>query len=807
MSETCDLCDLPTPDPPVRGADGTYCCEGCAAVADRLDADDADPERDLDTGPDTADADGQTAYLTVEGMHCATCEAFVEATATDHDGVAAAAASYPTDVLQVVYDPDELGEDDLPGLVDGLGYQARPASAGPTEHDPEPGGRVLLGLLFGMMVMAFYVLFLYPHYYGVTGDALFLDVTSSTGAYLLGNIWVLTSVVLAYTGYPVFRGAYVSLRAGVPNMDLLVALAAGTAYLYSTVAVLLGHTEVYFDIAVVVVVVTAVGNHYEDAIKRGALDRLTDLTQERVAEARRRTPDGVETVSLDALAPGDELVVEPGERVPVDGTVVEGTAGVDASLVTGEAVPERRTAGDDVVGGSVVADGRLVVRVGDDAESTLDRLVETLWSVQSARPGAQRLADRIAAVFVPLVVVLGAASFVGHWALGAGFTDALLVGLAVLVVSCPCALGLATPLAVAGGVRDALAMGVVVTSAALFEDAPETDVVAFDKTGTLTTGAMSVHAVHAADDGDREALLARAAAVESHADHPIADAVVAHAPPADAVVTDFETHPGRGVSATVDDTQVVVGSATLLAARDWTVPEPLAARAREAREHGHVPSFVAWNGQARGVVVTGDTPRPEWATVVSAVADTGRDVVVITGDSDAAAARFRDHPDVDEVFAGVPPAAKAQTVRALRQEGTVAMVGDGSNDAPALAAADLGVAMASGTELAADAADAVVTADDLGVVPRLFDLTDATNRRIRTNLAWAFLYNAVAVPLAVAGVLNPLFAAVAMASSSLLVVGNSARSLVDADGSNADESATEQDADTATAGADPATAD
>jgi len=789
---SCTLCDLPTPDPPVSDddVDGTFCCRGCLEVARALSDVEGASAADVD-GPagvrealdgdgdgdaDDAPAGTEAAFVAVDGMHCATCEAFLEARATDHGGVVDAEASYPSNLVRLVYDPDRLDETGLPDLLDGAGYRARPVDEEGEDDTTETIGRLVIGGFFGMMTMAWYVLFLYPVYLGIDPDLLLLDVGGAAGGYLLWNVWVMTSIVLGYTGYPILRGAYVSLRAGRPNMDLLVALAAGTAYVYSTATLLLGGTEVYFDITTVVVLVVTLGGYYETRLKARAAGQLTELTESRVEEARRRTDAGEETVSVEEVEAGDELVVGAGDRIPVDGTVIEGTAAVDESLVTGESVPVRRGAGDEVIGGGLVATGGLVVEADAGATSTLDRLVAHLWRVRSSRSGVQRLADRLAAVFVPVVVLLALVAFVVHLALGAAPTAAFLTGLTVLVVSCPCALGLATPLAVAAGVREALDSGVVVTDGDVFERATEADVIAFDKTGTLTTGEMRLYDAV----GDEEAI-ARAAAVETFADHPMGRAVTEAVDVPDLTVSAFERHPGRGVSGVVDEEaissadRVTVGRADLFEGFD--LPDAYRERYDRAVDAGRVAAYVGWGGTVRGVLVAGDEPRPEWEAVVSAVAADVERVVVLTGDGEAAAARFRDHPDVDDVFAGVPPEAKAEVIERLRAEGTTVMVGDGSNDAPALAAADLGISLESGTRLAADAADAVVTTDDLATVPEVFALTGATKRRLRQNLGWAFLYNALAVPAAALGVLNPLVAAVAMAASSLLVVGNSARSL------------------------------
>jgi len=828
----CRLCDLPVGPDPVTRPDvaGEFCCQGCLSVARRLDdVDDesaTDPSaKQLDTGPDAETVDGEDAFLAVEGMHCTTCESFLEARATDSEGVRAAEGSYAADLVRVVYDPETVDEATLPGAVSGAGYEARLVTdaedAEPDRTHEETVGRLVVGGFFGMMVMLWYLLFLYPTYLGVDPARLPMDLTGPAGGYLLGNVWLMSTVVLGYTGYPILRGAYVSLRAGEPNMDLLVALAAVTAWTYSTVALAVGHTEVYFDVSVVVVFAVTVGGYYERRVKNRATGRLTDLTTDRVGTARRRGPrttdgtaagDGdapaVAEVPVEDVAAGDELVVRPGERIPLDGTVVEGSAAVDEALVTGESLPVRKEPGDEAVGGSEVTDGGLVVRVEDGEANTLDRIARHLWTVQSGRRGVQRLADRLATVFVPVVVTLAVVATVVHVALGSAPTAALLTGLAVLVVSCPCALGLATPLSVAAGVSAALERGVVVTDESLFERASEADVVAFDKTGTLTTGDLTLVERPGGE------LLADAAAVETFADHPLADAVVAAADggttggvaadggtgteavvdaegapatdPADddaataldRDVTDVVQYPGRGIGATVGGRAVLVGSTDLFDERGWTVPNRLRARFERAREEAKVAALAGRDGSAERLVAAADTPRDGWEDVVAELGE-DREVVVITGDEGAAADRFRDHAAVDEVFAGVPPEGKGELVARLRSRGTVAMVGDGSNDAPALAAADVGIALADGAALAAEAADAVVTTGDLSVVPTVFDVTRATRRRIRENVGWALCYNAVAVPAAALGLLNPLVAAVAMAASSLLVVGNASRSLLE----------------------------
>jgi len=775
-SDACTLCGL-TVDEAVtsEGVDGVFCCRGCMEVQRALG--DVDPKEESGVADDEEFEGCEQAFVSVRGMHCSACEVFLESRAEDRGGVEGAEASYASDLVKVFYDDDEVGRDEVVDALDGFGYTAHDTEGG-EERDDELAelvtvGRLTVGGWLGMMVMVWYFVFLYPEYLGLSAlvDRPGPLLDSFTSYYLVLG----TTVVLFVTGYPILRSAYVSLRSGTPNMDLLVSLAAVNAYVYSLGVLFVGGTEVYFDITVVIVMVVTLGNYYEKRIKRRASARMEELTRERVEEATRRTDGGEEVVDVGVLDEGDEVVVRPGERVPVDGVVTEGSAAVDESLVTGESLPVTKSEGDDVIGGSAVTDDAVVVRVGEDATNTFDRLVAFLWDVQSSAPGVQRLADRLAAVFVPLVLTVAGVTFAARAYLTGDATGAMLSALAVLVVSCPCALGLATPLAVASGVREALERGAAITDGSVFEDTDVYDVVAFDKTGTLTTGEMEVVGVTVAEGEDTDEAVRRAAAVERMSSHPIAGAIGAHASgTVECGVPEpsgFERHAGEGVSADVEGDRVRVGSRAL-AERYAEFPDGLADAVDGARETGNAPVYVSWGGEVRAAVVVGDRPRDDWEETV---AQLDARVAVITGDEEGAADRFREHDGIDDVFTGVPPEAKAETVERLRGHGKTVMVGDGTNDAPALAAADLGVALGTGTATAGDAADVVVTSDDLTKVVEVLGLTSATKRRIKENLAWALTYNAVAVPAAVVGVVSPAVAAFAMATSSLLVVANSSR--------------------------------
>ena len=812
----CTLCELPVEDSGVTADGNAFCCAGCREVYDALgdieavDADDVRDARDESGEEETRVVpDGhETTFLEVDGMYCATCEAFIESVAGEADGVSSVSSSYVTDTVRIDHDPAAASVEELKAEISQLGYSAydREDAISRRRADNWAMGRIAVGVLMGMSVMLQYLLIIYPTYFG----GLFYDERTTefftqalasdlaTPFYLM--IAALTTIVLGVTGKPILQGAYVAVKTRSPNMDLLVAIAAVSAYLYSTLSIAVGGPHIYYDVTVAIIVIVSVGGYYESEIKRKATERLSDLTAVQVDEARRLLESGeTEDVAVDDLEPDECVVVRAGERIPIDGTVVDGEAAVDEAVVTGESLPVTKVGGNAVIGGSTVSDGTLTIRVGEDATSTVDRISELVWDLQSGTHGIQKLADKLATIFVPLVLVLATVVTIVYLLLGSGLAAALLIGLTVLIVSCPCALGLATPLAVAAGIRDALERSIVVFDDSVFERLRDADTVVFDKTGTLTTGDMTV--VDADCDAD---LLERAATLERQSAHPIGEAIAAEEPVADGgavegdaiAATDsepsgadsdddatervesFESH-RNGVSGVVDGDEIVVGHPDLFRDRGWTVPDTIEHQIAESRETGRVPVAVGREGSAEGVVVVGDDLREGWTETLTAISENGAEVVVLTGDDARAATRFRQHAAVDRVFAGVPPEGKAETVERLKQRGQTVMIGDGTNDAPALAAADLGIALGGGTAMAADAADVALVDDDLSSVDTVFDLARATDRRVKGNIGWAFCYNGIAIPLAVTGLLNPLFAAVAMGISSLLVVTNSSRSLLD----------------------------
>ncbi|UPM42076.1 heavy metal translocating P-type ATPase [Halocatena salina] len=797
---TCSLCDLQIDGQPIteETADGTerFCCRGCREIARLIDDTESESEEAADSIPVSVDDirervaadstgssvpsgadDAETAYRSVDGMHCKTCEGFIELLATETDGIYEAEASYATEMVRLVYDPDTIEEASLSDAVSRLGYHA----SAPDEEDSSLRNRLefgryraIISVILAMPVMFPYLLFIYPVNLGIYQESFLYGGTMASMVFAPLAVW--STLIVLGLGYPIFRGAYVSLRVGQPNMDVLVSIAVGAAYLYSIATYVMGGRHPYFDVAVMVLVVVTVGNHVESRIKRTALGNRSSLTESRVTDAHRLAEDGTtETISVEACTAGDRLLVKPGERVPIDGTIVDGTAAVDESLITGESIPQTKTVGDRVLGGSVLTDSTVVLEVGPDGTSTIDRLIELLWNTKSSDSGTQRLVNRFAVVFVPLVLLL-AAGTTGGWLLsGAPVSTAVMIGVSVLVISCPCSLGIATPLALSAGTRDASSDGILVLNDSVLERIDDSDIVVFDKTGTLTTGEMSVADVIGEQPSE---ILARAAAVERRASHPLAAAIDEAAPPTpDRSVSGFERDE-RAVSALVDDVCVVVGHPDTFDTKEWTIPDTVQDAVETAYQSGVHPTAVGWNGTVRGVITVHDTPRNDWEMVVSELAEDDREIVVLTGDDERLARRFGEHDSVDHLFAGVRPESKRAIVGGLCERGTTTMVGDGTNDAPALASADLGIAVASGTELAIDAADAVIMDDQLTSVPTIFELASATRQRIKHNLVWAGLYNAVAIPIAIAGLITPLLAAAAMAVSSLLVVYNSKRRLI-----------------------------
>ena len=724
-----------------------------------------------EVGPAPAPTPGQEVDLAITGMTCASCSARVERMLNRLDGVAAT-VNLATEQAHVRF-AAPLTVGDLVTTVEKTGYGASVIEPEP----PEAGGVRATrptderGLRPRLLVAAVLTVPLVVIAMGVEHW--------TAGRWLQ---LVLATPVALWCAWPFHRAAAVTARHGASTMDTLVSIGVLAAYGWSLVALVAGgeHGHLYFETAAVVTTFLLLGRVLEARAKASGRDALESLADLRPQTATLLRPDlaggpGVETVvPAAALRVGDRFVVRPGERVATDGVVVDGASALDRSMVTGESVPVDVGVGDQVTGGTVNAHGRLVVRATSvGAQTVLAQLTALVEAAQTGKAPIQRLADRVSAVFVPVVLLLAAATFVGWLATGHDVATALKVAITVLVIACPCALGLATPTALLAGTGRGARMGVLIKGPEVLENTRRVGTVVLDKTGTVTAGDLAVAAVVTAGRLDGSAALRAAAAVEAGSEHPIARAIVAAAAREGVDVpaaTDFLALPGNGARATIKGTEVTVGRADLFD----TIPTELT-RLR-AREGSTV--YVGWDATARAAFTVTDTVRPTSSAAIERLAALGLTAYLLTGDEERTAHAVADRVGIprERVYAGVRPDGKHAVVTALQQAGrTVAVVGDGVNDAPALAAADLGIAMGSGTAVAADSADIVLMRADLGAAADAVALSRKTLRVIKQNLAWAFGYNLLALPVAMLGLLNPMIAGAAMAFSSVFVVTNSLR--------------------------------
>ncbi|WP_203071421.1 heavy metal translocating P-type ATPase [Falsiroseomonas ponticola] len=577
-----------------------------------------------------------------------------------------------------------------------------------------------------------------------------------------------------------FRAGWAALRNRTGNMDLLVSIGTLSAFLMSLWLLVQhggGHTHaLYFEAAVVVIFFVMLGKYLEARAKRGTGAAIRALLDLRPRTARRLDAQGQEQeVPAAALALGDRVVVRPGERIPVDAVIEQGEAGIDESALTGESRPVEKRPGDKAATGTVVLDGRLVLRAtAIGADTTLARVAALVAAAQASRAPVQKLVDRVSAIFVPVVIGLAAVTLLAWLLMGAGFEAALLNAVAVLVIACPCALGLATPAAIMAGTGAAARAGILIRDAEAIERAQGISLVAFDKTGTLTEGKPRLASLHPAEGIDPAEALAQAAALQAGSEHPLARAVLAAAGATPDPATGFRALPGRGVEGTVAGRRLALGSPRLLS-ESGADPGPLATTARVEAAQGRSIAWLLDPAAPRALALLSfeDAPKRGAASAVSTLRAMGVEVAMLSGDNQAAASEAAARLGIARVAAEVLPQDKAAHVAAWRREGSrVAMVGDGVNDAPALAAADLGIAMGTGTDVAIAAAGVTLMRGDPGLVPAALDITRRTYRKLKENLSWAFGYNLLGIPLAAAGLLSPPVAGAAMALSSVSVVAN-----------------------------------
>jgi P-type Cu+ transporter len=737
----------------------------------------------LGTGTDQLD-------LPITGMTCASCASRIERSLNELDGVRAS-VNYATERATVEYDSGSVAPERLVQAVESVGYGAAlPADEPARPHDDEADPtaplrrRLILSALLSAPVL---LLSMVP--------ALQFDNWQWLALQLA------TPVVL-WGGWPFHRAAWANLKHGAATMDTLISVGTLAAWLWSLYALFLGDAgmagmtmeldlipspgegadDIYLEVAAVVTTFILAGRYFESRAKRRAGAALEALLEFGAKEVSLLDADGGERlVPIEQLQPGDRFVVRPGEKVATDGMVEEGSSAVDMSMLTGESVPVEVRPGSEVPGATVNAGGRLVVRatrVGSD--TALAQIARLVTEAQSGKAPVQRLADRVSGVFVPIVIGLAVATL-GFWlGAGEGAAYAFTAAVAVLIIACPCALGLATPTALMVGTGRGAQLGILIKGPEVLESTRRVDTIVLDKTGTVTTGRMSLVDVVLAHDAERAEALRLVGALEGASEHPVARAIADAARDELGVLAapdSFANREGLGVEGAMDfDRAVVAGRPALLAEWGLPVPEELDAARRAAEARGRTAVLGGWDGEARALFVVADAPKPTSREAVEQLRGLGLRPLLVTGDNETTARAVAADVGVEEVIAEVLPAEKAEVVRGLQADGrVVAMVGDGVNDAPALAQADLGLAIGTGTDVAIEASDLTLVSGDLRAAAEAIRLSRSTLRTIKQNLAWAFGYNVAALPLAAAGLLNPVIAAAAMALSSVSVVANALR--------------------------------
>jgi len=711
-----------------------------------------------------------TCTLDLTGMHCASCVGRVERFLKKVPGVEDAAVNLATNRASVSFDPALVQTDALVAAVEKAGYGASPAASGRTKKAEAKLDPALANLV-GAAVLTLPVL-----------------VVSMAGMDRMvpnGTLWLfatLTAAAVFGFGRQFYAGAWNALRrGGGATMDTLVALGASAAYGSSLAALIwTRQPQVYFETAGTIVTLILLGRWLEAGAKRRASGTIESLIGLAPKMARLVLDSGEERdVPIELLGPGQVVRVRPGEKVAVDGVVVSGASSVDESLLTGESLPVEKTAGDKVIGGTMNGSGTLLFRASAvGVDTVLARMVRLVEEAQGSKAPVQRLADRIAAVFVPVVLVISLVTFlVWLLALHAGVSGALTPAVAVLVIACPCALGLATPTAIIVGVGRGASLGILIKNGEALERAHKISRVILDKTGTVTTGRPALTDVVLHNGLDRPGLLRLAAAVERGSEHPLAGAIVAGAGSDIAEAEAFRALPGLGIKASVGGVEVLVGTPALLGQSGIVVPETAAGEMARLETEGKTAVLVAVGGGEAGILAVADTVRPGARAAVARLHEMGLSVALLSGDSLRVAQAVAGQVGITDVAAGVQPDGKAAAVKEWQQQGRiqVAMIGDGVNDAPALAQADLGIAIGQASDVALEAADITLLRPDLGSIADALLLSRRTMKTIRQNLFWAFIFNAIGIPLAAFGLLNPMLAALAMAFSSVFVVTNSLR--------------------------------
>lgn len=738
----------------------------------------------------------QKEYI-IEGMSCASCAMTIENAVSKIPGVDKASVNLATGIMTVEAN-DSVTPEDIAKVVDGVGYGARPRGKSVEEELEEKNEKKeahLRGMKRNLTISA---IFTVPLLFIAMADMVgipmpaFLSPMQSPVSYALIQLALVLPIL--WLGRRFFVDGFKALTKGHPNMDSLVALGTSAAFLYSlygTYHVLEGHAHfamnLYYESAGVILTLITLGKYFEDVSKGKtsmAIQTLVGLAPKMATVLR----DGQEVeVPVEEVQVGDLIRVKPGEKVPVDGVVTEGNSTVDESMLTGESIPVSKAVGDEVIGASLNKTGSFILKATKIGKDTaLSQIIQLVEQAQGSKAPIAKLADKVSGVFVPIVIALALVSGLAWYFLGQeSWVFALTITISVLVIACPCALGLATPTAIMVGTGKGAENGILLKSGEALEEANHVNMVVFDKTGTITNGTPIVTDVVTADNTDADALIRLAASLEVASEHPLGEAIVAKAKEQGATfdeVTNFEAIPGFGIKGHVGETLVFLGNEKWMR-ENGLANEAMNEKANHFAEQGKTPLYIGYNDAVQGLIVVADTVKESSARAIQTLHEMGIQVAMMTGDHERTAQAIAAEVGIDRVFSEVLPQDKANYVSKLQEEGyIVAMVGDGINDAPALAQAQVGIAIGTGTDVAIESADAVLMKSDLMDVPAMLKLSRATIRNIKENLFWAFAYNVIGIPFAMGvlhlfggPLLNPMIAGAAMSFSSVSVVLNALR--------------------------------
>ncbi len=803
----CDHClrEFPQGDIVRETIDGkslTFCCRGCSGIYQLIHAEGLDSfyrnrkwdetgieisslEKEIEAGAfeeAAREVDGlREIDIYIDGIRCASCVWLNEKVLTRTPGIVSCRVNYATHRARIRWQPQVTGLAGILRRIQAIGYVPKPYSESAQLAARNAEARDMLVRLgtagFVSSQIMIYSIALYAGY--------FQGIDSSTRFILEIIAMLLTIPVIFYSGGPFIKSTINGLKHLRFNMDSLIVIGTGSAFVYSIYAMFRG-MEVYFDTSVMIVTLILIGRYIELQAKGKAsetLRKLAALTPRTVRMPAAPGTDSTETirVPVESVRRGDRIEVVPGERIPLDGIVVSGSSEADESVITGEARPVGKETGSTVISGSINLYGTIIFEVTHTInETVLSGIIRAVEDAQATRPKIQAFADRVVGIFVPAILVLAALTVFGYLVSGASVHRAVMTGISVLVIACPCSLGLATPLAVLVFTTMASSRGILVKSGDVIEKAVKITDLLFDKTGTLTRGKPVLRQTVVFDRSlDPDYVIGVASALERLSEHSIGRAIAsagALQQPVQFMVRDFRAVPGRGICGTVDEMTVSIGNRAFMLERSAAVPDEALQAGTAFEEAGDTVVYIGWNGVVRAIMVVSDLMRDEVPAVVADLRDDGISIAVISGDNRKTTESLAEAAGISRAVYESTPLMKKDYIASLQQQGRrVMMVGDGINDAPALTLADLGLAMGRGTDIAIESADAILLRSDIGLVPFMLRLATRSNAIIRQNIFWAFFYNLLAIPLAMAGLLHPIVAAAAMAASSLFVVGNSLR--------------------------------